>query len=187
MLLYYLLVLISILSLQSTAYSSRFFNIITNAPFIQLIYSLDITWSSITFLSSYIQKFSYLLFPLYLYYFQYSLVSVYNQSVRKYLFITALLQSLVCYSVNLVRIPRSSSYSSLSNYLTLSVPTLSLFITFYIGTLSFIRPSIANLQSSFCSYYIIIYCLNLSMLSFSFHLLKGFLKSLYFLITILTF
>jgi len=91
------------------------------------------------------QKSSHLLFSLCLYHFWYSLVSIYNLSIRKYLFIAALLQPLVYLSANLVRIPRSSSYSSLSNYLALSVPTLSLFITFYIGALSFIHFGIANL------------------------------------------
>ena len=42
--------------------------------------------------------------------------------------------------MNLVRIPKSSSYSSLFNYLALNIPTLGLFITFYIGALSLIRP-----------------------------------------------
>jgi len=140
-----------------------------------------------TFLSSYMQKSSYLLFSFYLYHFQYSLVSVYNLSIRKYLFTTILLQPLVYYSANLVKIPRSSSCSNSSNYLALSIPTLGLFITFYIGTLSLIYPSIANLLSSFCSCYIIIYYLNSFMLSFSFYLLKGSLKSSCFLITILTF
>ena len=169
------------------AYSSRFFNVITNAPFMQFIYFLDIAQSSITFSSSHIQKSSYLSFPLYLYHFQYSLVSIYNLSIRKYLFITALLQPLVCYSANLVRIPRSSSCSSLSNHLALSIPTLGLFITFHTGALFFVYPNIANLQSSFCSYYAIIYYLNLSILFFRFCLLKGSLKLSYFLIIILTF
>jgi len=61
---------------------------------------------------------------------------------------------------------RSSSYSSLSNYFTLGVPTLSLLVTLYTGALSLIRPGIANLLSSFCSYYIIILVLNLSIVSY---------------------
>jgi len=57
---------------------------------------------------------------------------------------------------------RSSSYSSLSNYFTLGVPILGLLVTLYIGALSLIQPSIANLLSSFCSCYAIILYLNLS-------------------------
>ena len=122
------------------------------------------------------QKSSYLLFPRYLYHLRYSSISVYDLFIRKYLFITALLQPFMCYSTNLVGIPRSSSSSSLFNHLALSIPILGLFITFCTSTLSFIRPNIANLQSSFCSYHIIIYCLNLSILFFWFPSSKRIFK-----------
>ena len=127
------------------------------------------------------------MFPYCLYHLQYSLVSIYNLSVRKYLFITTSLQPLVYRSVNLVGIPRSSSCSSSSNYLAFSIPTLGLFITFCTSALSLVRPNIANLWSSFCSYYAIIYYLNLSMLSYFLRLAVRFLKSSYFLIAVLTF
>jgi len=82
---------------------------------------------------------------------------------------------------------RSSSYSSLSNHFTLGVPILGLLVTLYIGALSLIRPSIANLLSSFYSCYIIILCLNLSIVSYFLYLIAGFLKSSCFLILVLTF
>jgi len=92
----------------------------------------------------------------------------------------------MCRSLNLVKIPRSSSYSSLVSYLALSVPALGLLVTFYIGTLSLIRPNILDFLSSFCSYYKVILALNFSIVSFLSRLISGFLKSLYFLILVLT-
>jgi len=82
---------------------------------------------------------------------------------------------------------RFFSCSSLSNYFTLGVPILGLLVTLYIGALSLIRPSIANLLSSFCSCYIIILYLNLSIVSYFLRLIARFLKLLYFLILVLTF
>ena len=126
------------------------------------------------------------MFLYYLYYFWYGSVSIYNLSIRKYLLIAALLQPFVYRSANLVRILKSFSYSSFLNYLALSVPTLSLLVTFYIGALSLIRPYMLNLWSSFCSYYIIILYLNLSIFSFSPYLISRSLKCSFFLINILT-
>jgi len=82
---------------------------------------------------------------------------------------------------------RSSSYSSLSNHFTLGIPTLGLLVTLYIGALSLIQPSIANLLSSFCSCYIIIPYLNSSIVSYFLRLTARSLKSLYFLILVSTF
>jgi len=70
---------------------------------------------------------------------------MYNLSIRKYFFITTLLQPFAYYFITLVIIPRSSFYSRLSNHLALSIPTFSLLVTFYIGALSLIYFSIANL------------------------------------------
>jgi len=70
---------------------------------------------------------------------------------------------------------RFSFYSSLFNYFTLGVPILGLLVTLYMGALSLIYPSIANLLSSFCSYYIIILILTLSIVSYFLRLIAGFL------------
>ena len=143
-----------------------------------------IAQSQTTFLSNYIQKSSHLLLYRYLYHLRYSSISVYNLSLRKYITITTLLQPLVYLSSNLVKIPKFSLSSSLVSYFTLSVPILGLLVTLYIGTLSFIRPSVFNSIS--CFYYIEICYLNSSMFSFSFLLVLRSLKSSYFIISILT-
>jgi len=55
----------------------------------------------------------------------------------------------MCRFLNLVGIPRFSSYSSLVSHLALSIPILGLLVILYIGTLSLIRPGILDLLSSF--------------------------------------
>jgi len=93
----------------------------------------------------------------------------------------------MCRSLNLVRIPRSSFYFSLVSHLALNIPTLGLLVTFYIGALSLIYPNMLDLLSSFCSCYEVILALNSSIVSFLSRLISGSLKSLYFLILVLTF
>src|SRR5712675_506053 len=113
-----------------------------------------------------------------------SLLSVYNLSLRKYLFAAILLQPLVYLFANLVRILISSFYSSLLNYFTLGIPTLGLLVTFRIGILVPKQLYIYNSISLF--YYIKIYYLNSSILSLGSSFSRS-LKSLYFLIIVLTF
>ena len=62
-------------------------------------------------------------------------------------------------SLNLVRIPRSSSYSSLFSYFTLSIPTLGLLVTYLIGFLS-LSPTFLSSRIYLRFYYYIIYPLN---------------------------
>ena len=93
----------------------------------------------------------------------------------------------MCPSLNLVGIPKSSSYSSLFNHFTLGIPTLGLLVILYIGALSLIRPVTLDLWSSFCSCYIIILTLNLSIVSYFLRLIARSLKLSYFLILVLTF
>src|SRR6266403_5093916 len=93
--------------------------------------------------------------------------------------------TLVCLSINLVRISISSSYSSLVSHFTLGVPTLGLLVAFYKGILFPKQLYIYN--SIFLFYYIKIYYLNSSILSLGFLPLSRSLKSLYFLIVILAF
>jgi len=93
----------------------------------------------------------------------------------------------MCRSLNLVGIPKSSSFSSLISYLALSMPALGLLVILYTNTLSFIRPNMLDLLSSFYSCYTIILYLNSSMVSFGLRLTNGSLKSSYFLILVLTF
>ena len=58
-------------------------------------------------------------------------------------------------SLNLVRIPRSSSYSSSFNYLALGIPTLGLLVTRLIGFLSLSPVFLSSrIYYRFC-YYII--------------------------------
>jgi len=92
----------------------------------------------------------------------------------------------VCLSLNLVGIPKSSSYSSLFNHFTLDIPALGLLVTLYIGTLSLIRPTI-DLLSSFYSCYAMIFTLNLSIVSYFLRLTAKSLKLSYFLILVLIF
>jgi hypothetical protein len=47
-------------------------------------------------------------------------------------------------SLNLVEIPRSSSYSSSSTYLALGVPTLGLLVILYIDTIILGLPSVLS-------------------------------------------
>jgi len=89
--------------------------------------------------------------------------------------------------LNLIGIPKSSSYSSLVSYLALNIPTLGLLVILYTNTLSLIRPNILDFLSSFCSYYTIILYLNSSIVSLSLYLTLRSLKSSYFLISILIF
>ena len=145
-----------------------------------------IAQSLTTFSSNHIQKPSHLSLYCCLYHFLYNQLSVYNLLVRKYLIITASWQPFICLSLNLVRIPRSSSCSSSFSHLALSIPIFSLLVILYIGALSFIRLSILNLLSSFCSCHIIILTLNSSMVSFSSRLASKSLNS-YFLILVLNF
>jgi len=91
----------------------------------------------------------------------------------------------MCRSLNLVKIPRSSSYSSLISHLALSIPTLSLLVILCTNTLSLIRPSILDLLSSFYFYHIVILTLNSAIVSFFSYLTSGSLKSSYFLIPLL--
>jgi len=91
----------------------------------------------------------------------------------------------MCRSLNLVRIPKSSSYSSLVSHLALSIPILGLLVILYTGTLSLIRPSVLDLLSSFYSCYVVILALNSAIVSFFLYLIRGFLKSSYFLIPLL--
>jgi len=93
----------------------------------------------------------------------------------------------MCRSLNLVRIPRSSSYSSLVSHLALGVPALGLLVTFYTGALSLICPNMLDLLSSFCSCYKVILALNSFIVSFLLRLISRSLKLLYFLILVLTF
>jgi len=93
----------------------------------------------------------------------------------------------MCCSLNLVRIPRSSSYSSLVSHLAFSMPTLGLLVILYIGALSLIQPNILDFSSSFYSRYAIILYLNSFIVSYSLYLIDGSLKSSYFLILVLTF
>jgi len=67
------------------------------------------------------------------------------------------------------------------------MPALGLLVTFYTGALSLIRPNILDLLFSFCSCYKVILALNSFLVSFLSRLISGFLKSLYFLILVLTF
>jgi len=67
------------------------------------------------------------------------------------------------------------------------VPVLGLLVILYTSTLSFIRPNMLDLLSSFCSYYKVILALNSSMVSFPLRLISRSLKSSYFLIIVLTF
>jgi len=90
-------------------------------------------------------------------------------------------------SLNLVKIPRSSSSSSLVSYLALSIPALGLLVIFYTNALSFIRPNILDLLSSFYSCYMIILYLNSFMVSFGLRLVPKSLKFSCFLILVLTF
>ena len=62
----------------------------------------------------------------------------------------------MCLSLNLVRIPRFSSYSSLFNYLALGIPTLGLLVTYLIGFLS-LSPIFLSLGIYCRFYYYIIY------------------------------
>jgi len=77
-----------------------------------------------------------------------------------------LLQPFIYYSANLVKTLIFSSSSSSLSYLALGIPTFSLLITLYIGTLSLKQLYISNLVLYF--YYIKIYYLNSFILSFSF-------------------
>ena len=61
----------------------------------------------------------------------------------------------MCLSLNLVRIPRSSSYSSLFNYLALGIPTLGLLVTRLIGFLS-LSPIFPSLGICYRFYYYVI-------------------------------
>ena len=61
----------------------------------------------------------------------------------------------MCLSLNLVRIPRSSSYSSLFNYFTLGVPALGLLVTRLIGFLS-LSPIFLSLRIYYRFYHCII-------------------------------
>jgi len=65
------------------------------------------------------------------------------------------------------------------------MPILGLLVIFYTGTLSLIRPSILDLLSSFYSYYKVILTLNSSIVSFLLRLASEFLKSSYFLISLI--
>jgi len=91
----------------------------------------------------------------------------------------------MCYSSNLVRIPKSSSYSSLVSYLALNVPALGLLVVLYIGALSLVRPNILDLLSSFCSYHKVILTLNSFIVSFRSRLISRSLKSSCFLILLI--
>jgi len=93
----------------------------------------------------------------------------------------------VCRSSNLVKIPRSSSCSSLVSHLALSIPTLGLLVTFYTGALSLIRPNMLNLLSSFYSCYKVILALNSFIVFFLSRLISKSLKLLCFLISVLNF
>jgi len=92
-----------------------------------------------------------------------------------------------CFFLNLVKISKSSSYSCLSNYFTLSVPALSLLVILYMGALSFIRFSILNLYFSLYSYYIRILYLNFFIVSFISRFISRSLKPSYFIILLLVF
>jgi len=91
----------------------------------------------------------------------------------------------MCRSLNLVGIPKSSLSSSLVSHLALSVPILGLLVILCTSALSFIRPNILDLLSSFYSCYAIILYLNSSIVSFGLRLTKRSLKSSYFLILVL--
>jgi len=65
------------------------------------------------------------------------------------------------------------------------MPALGLLVIFRTSALSLIRPNTLDLLSSFYSYYIIIFYLNSSIVSFSLRLIDRFLKSPYFLILVL--
>jgi len=93
----------------------------------------------------------------------------------------------MCRSLNLVKIPKSSSYSSLVSHLALSVPILGLLVTFYINTLSLIRPNMLDLLSSFYSYYTAILTLNSAIVSLFLRLISKSLKFSCFLILVLNF
>jgi len=93
----------------------------------------------------------------------------------------------VCYSLNLVGIPKSSSCSSSVSHLALSIPALGLLVILYTSALSFIYPNILDLLSSFYSYYKVILALNSSIVSFFLRLISRSLKLSYFLILVLTF
>jgi len=67
------------------------------------------------------------------------------------------------------------------------VPTLGLLVILYTSALSFVRPNMLNLLSSFYSCYAMILYLNSSIVSFSLRLTLRSLKSSYFLILVLTF
>jgi len=91
----------------------------------------------------------------------------------------------MCYSWNLVRIPRFSSSSSSVSYLALGIPAFSLLVTFYIGV--FFPKWSGILSSVDCFCYIKICCLNSSILSYSRYFSNRSLTSSYFLTNVLTF
>jgi len=62
------------------------------------------------------------------------------------------------------------------------MPILGLLVILRTGALSYIRPNILDLLSSFCSYYTVILTLNSSIVSFTLRLISRSLKSSYFLI-----
>ena len=93
----------------------------------------------------------------------------------------------MCRSLNLVGISKSSSYFSLVSHLAFSVPVLGLLVILCTSALSLIRPNMLDLLSSFYSYYVIILYLNSFIVFFSLRLALKSLKSLYFLILVLTF
>ena len=66
----------------------------------------------------------------------------------------------MCLSLNLVRIPRSSSYSSLFSHLALGVPTLGLLVTYLIGFYS-LSPNFLSSRIYYRFYYYIIWLPNL--------------------------
>jgi len=65
------------------------------------------------------------------------------------------------------------------------MPALGLLVILYTSGLSFIRPNILDLLSSFYSYYAIILYLNSSIVFFGLRLISKSLKSSYFLILVL--
>jgi len=67
------------------------------------------------------------------------------------------------------------------------MPTLSLLVILYIGALSLICPNMLDLLFSFYSYYKVILALNSFIVSFLSRFISRSLKSLYFLILVLTF
>ena len=69
----------------------------------------------------------------------------------------------MCLSLNLVRIPRSSSYSSLYSYLALGVPTLGLLVTLLIRVRS-LSPNFLSLGIYYRFYHYLIWLPNLYIL-----------------------